>query len=610
MNPRAGMGTALSVSESSDVMIHASNDFIASINIRPHFHPIIDIFTRTVLGYEVLARGDDPFASPYTMFREAARLAATRELEMACCHAALKKIASFPAPLANANYFINVSPVVFSDPQFLDEFTKVKLHEYGIDRKNIVIEITEEKAISNYSTFEKLIAHYTQEGFNIALDDFGSGHSGLITLVASTPHFLKLDMAIVRDVHKHDYKQKLVKAITSFASSVNARLIAEGVECQEELEVLIRYGVRYVQGFIFGTPQPEPYPLSEDWRETLKGLVEKYDVAAVDLDTRISNLVSLPAMIPENTMLCRELDMIFKRDLHLDHVVILNSGMTAGLITRQLFYGLTGGPFGYQLMQKRPIESICKPHPLIVEDKMTVTTLAKLAMDRDYEDLYDPVLVTDTKGLFLGTITMKQVMTKSIELEIRSAMGLNPLTSLPGNNVIHRWITDAFSWPEYTIVYVDLDHFKGYNDVYGFIMGDELLQFTANILSHWLKELPGGAKLGHIGGDDFVIVSPGMVWEETLHHLCMLFDSEKLKLFKSKDVQQGYLDITDRQGRPVKTHLVTMSLAVIDSGKVWNDPNPALFSEIAASLKKKVKQMTAQTGHSGFLFERRQHTES
>ena len=60
---------------------------------------------------------------------------------------------------------------------------------------------------------------------------------------------------------------------------------------------------------------------------------------------------------------------------------------------------------------------------------------------------------------------MKQVMTKSIELEIRSAMGLNPLTSLPGNNVIHRWILDAFSWPGYTIVYVDLDHFKGYNDV-------------------------------------------------------------------------------------------------------------------------------------------------
>ena len=609
MSAGSALGASLSVVESPEAKNRAITDFIASVNIRPHFHPIIDIFTRSVLGYEVLARGRDPFASPYAMFREAARLAAVWELEMACCQAALTKISAFPSPLADANYFINVSPVVFSDPRFLEEFTKAKLQEYGIDRKNIVIEITEEKAISNYSAFQQLIAHYTQEGFNIALDDFGSGHSGLITLVASTPHFLKLDMAIVRDVHKHDYKQKLVKAITSFASSVNARLIAEGVECQEELEVLIRYGVRYVQGFLFGIPQPEPYSLSAEWRDILKGLVEKYDVAAVDLDTRISNLISLPATIPGNTMLCRELDQMFKKNAQLDHVVILNQGTIAGLITRQLFYGLTGGPFGYQLMQKKSIESICKPRPLIVEDKMTVTTLAKLAMDRDYEDLYDPVLVTDGKGLFLGTITMKQVMTKSIELEIRSAMGLNPLTSLPGNNVIHRWITDAFSWAEYTIIYVDLDHFKGYNDLYGFIMGDELLQFTANILSHWLKELPGGAKLGHIGGDDFVIVSPGIVWEETLHHLCMLFDSEKLKLFKSKDVEKGYLDIMDRQGRPVKTNLVTMSLAVIDSRKVWTDPNPALFSEIAASLKKKVKQMTSETGHSGFLFERRQHAE-
>jgi len=230
-------------------------------------------------------------------------------------------------------------------------------------------------------------------------------------------------------------------------------------------------------------------------------------------------------------------------------------------------------------------------------------------MDRTYEELYDPVLVTDCKGAFLGTVTMKQVMTKSIELEIRSAMGLNPLTSLPGNNVIHRWILDVLSWPEYSVIYADLDHFKGYNDVYGFIMGDELLQYTANILSKWLMQLPEGARLGHIGGDDFVIVCRNIISEEALQDLCTLFDSEKLRLFKSKDVENGYIDVLDRQGRPVKMNLVTMSLSVIESSKVWVDPTPAFFAEIAASLKKKVKQMTTQTGRSGFLFERRLYSE-
>ena len=587
-----------------------AENFVQTVQIRPHFHPIVDIFSGTVLGYEVLARGTSPFESPYAMFKEATRLGITWEMEMACCTAAFSKIASLPEPYGSMNYFVNVSPVVFADPRFLDEFTSFSLQQYGIDRRNIVIEITEEKAINNYSTFERLIAHYTQQGFNIALDDFGSGHSGLITLIASTPHYLKLDMAIVRDVHKYDYKQKLVKSMSSFASSVNARLIAEGVECLEELEVLIRYGVRYIQGFIFGTPQPEPYAIDRAWKKTLKGMVEKYDVAAIDLDTRIGGLVTLPKTIAGHTMTCKELDVVFKKQPHLDHIVVLDRGAISGMITRQHFYAVTGGPFGYQLFQKKPIESLCKTNALIVEDKMTVTTLAKLAMDRVSDDLYDPVLIVGPDGTFLGTVTMKQVMSKSIELEIRSAMGLNPLTSLPGNNVIHRWILDALNWPEFTIVYADLDHFKGYNDNYGFIMGDELLSFTAGIIQKWLADLPAGTKLGHIGGDDFVVVCPGIIAEETFHNLCLLFDSEKLKLFKSKDVAQGYLEVVDRRGQQIKTQLVTMSLAVIDSTKIWECPNPALFSEIAASLKKKVKQMTSETGHSGFLCERRLHTDT
>ena len=148
-------------------------------------------------------------------------------------------------------------------------FTQALLKEYGIDQKQIVIEITEEKSFADFLHFEKLVAHYANQGFKIALDDFGSGYSGLITLIASTPHYMKLDMALVRDIHKHDYKQKLVKAIIAFASSVNARLIAEGVETVEELEVLIRYGIRYAQGFLFGLPESEPYALTDVTKITM-----------------------------------------------------------------------------------------------------------------------------------------------------------------------------------------------------------------------------------------------------------------------------------------------------------------------------------------------------
>lgn len=581
-------------------------ELIESHQIRPHFHPVIDLITTSVLGYEILSRGAPPLAMPQQMFAEAKRLGMTWELETACRGAALRKISSLPEKLQSALFFINVSPDIFSDPRFLERFTQTMLKEFGIDQKQIVIEITEEKSFADYLHFERLVAHYANQGFKIALDDFGSGYSGLIALIASTPHYMKLDMVLVRDIHKHDYKQKLVKAIIAFASSVNARLIAEGVETLEELEVLVRYGVRYVQGFIFGLPESEPYDLAEAWKSTVKNLVAKYDLAKVDVDERIGSLVIRPMTIAKATLNCQSLDQIFKKATHLDHVVILDGESIIGMITRQLFYAKTGGAFGYELFHKKSIEFICKQRPLIVEEKMAVTSMANLAMDRLPDDLYDPVIIIDTQGKFLGTVTMKQVMTKAIELEVRSAKGVNPLTNLPGNNIIHRWIHEVLTWPEYSVIYADLDQFKGFNDVYGFLMGDEMLMLTSRVLSEWCDRLPEGTRLGHIGGDDFVIVSRGLIREEVMEALCRTFDHAKLDLFKHSDIERGYIEANDRQSTLIRMPLVTLSLAVIDSGSVLANPHPALFSECAASLKKKVKRLTSATGKSGFAYEQRQ----
>jgi hypothetical protein len=112
--------------------------------------------------------------------------------------------------------------------------------------------------------------------------------------------------------------------------------------------------------------------------------------------------------------------------------------------------------------------------------------------------------------------------------------------------------------------------------------------------------------LGHIGGDDFVIVSRGLIPVQIMEKLCLLFDHAKLDLFKHSDIERGYIESGDRKGTLTRMPLVTLSLAVIDSGSILADPHPALFSECAASLKKKVKRMTSETGKSGFAYEQRQ----
>jgi diguanylate cyclase (GGDEF)-like protein len=155
------------------------------------------------------------------------------------------------------------------------------------------------------------------------------------------------------------------------------------------------------------------------------------------------------------------------------------------------------------------------------------------------------------------------------------------------------------------VLYADLDRFKEYNDCYGFLRGDELIQCLARVLSRALPTLSSVAKLGHIGGDDFVIVSPAVISAESVEALCRQFDLAKIDLFDSGDVERGYFRATDRRGQDVEVPLVTLSVAVVPCEAMQSAEHPGALAQMAASLKRKVKEMTTTSRKSEFLFERR-----
>ena len=128
-------------------------------------------------------------------------------------------------------------------------------------------------AIENMDSFKSVLNHYRRQGYETALDDVGAGESGLNTLLALNPTYLKLDMEIIRDIEKHHNKRSLVKAFVQFANTSNTILIAEGIETEKELAVLIELGVDYGQGFYLGRPEPQLSPLRADIRKTLSGLL-------------------------------------------------------------------------------------------------------------------------------------------------------------------------------------------------------------------------------------------------------------------------------------------------------------------------------------------------
>ncbi|HMJ13316.1 MAG TPA: GGDEF domain-containing protein, partial [Polyangiaceae bacterium] len=206
--------------------------------------------------------------------------------------------------------------------------------------------------------------------------------------------------------------------------------------------------------------------------------------------------------------------------------------------------------------------------------------------------------------------TMKQLITRSAQLEVQTAAGASPLTGLPGNRTISKWLLEVLDSRRFGVVYADLDHFKEYNDAYGFLAGDELIRLAAKVLAGGVTRMGDEARLGHVGGDDFVIVSTTVPVLDMLEELCAEFDRLKLEFFSHEHVQTGAFLAVDRRGAESSLPLTTLSLAVIDGAQFGPDVHPAMLSQVAASLKKRAKQLSYASGRSSFAFERRQHASS
>jgi GGDEF domain-containing protein len=322
------------------------------------------------------------------------------------------------------------------------------------------------------------------------------------------------------------------------------------------------------------------------------------------LEEGIASIVLPAHTLATGSSTGEHLDRLFKADRDLDCVVFVTRGLPTHLVTRERYYSVTGGPYGFTLYQKKPAENVAKASPLVVEKGAGIRLLTRRALDRPREDQYDPVIVTDTDGSVLGIVTIKQLIQRASELEVQVAQLANPLTRLPSGRVVQEWIGRGLAEDSdggLTVAFTDLDRFKELNDVYGLLVGDEMVRRTARVLGEGLSLLGPGARLGHPGGDDFVLVSPRPISSDALREICLRFDREKLELFRPDDLQRGYFYATDDRGNRIRVPLTTLSVAVVGSRALGAERHPAVFSLQAARLRRTARTLTTALGRSGFV---------
>ena len=169
---------------------------------------------------------------------------------------------------------------------------------------------------------------------------------------------------------------------------------------------------------------------------------------------------------------------------------------------------------------------------------------------------------------------------------------ISPLTGLPGNVQIHAELKKRISNNEdFSVLYLDLDNFKAYNDVYGFLKGDQIIKFTADTIIRCVHSyIQDGSFVGHIGGDDFIAILPILHCEEICESIISNFDAQVVKFFTEEDVEKGYIEVANRKGVIEQFALTSISIGVVEADK-GRFANMLEIGEVGAQVKHLAKSI-------------------
>ncbi|QCU89185.1 EAL domain-containing protein [Thiomicrorhabdus sediminis] len=219
------------------------------------FQPLVDVQRREIFGYEALVRGVNQEGAGHVLSKvdDHNRYAFDQSCRMKAIALAAKlgldKVLS-----------INFLPNAVYEPEHCIQSTLQTAKICNFPHEKIMFEITESEAVYDLDHLTKIFRYYQKQGFITALDDFGAGHAGLNTLSKFIPNIMKLDINLVRDIHKDSVKQSILKGMLSIAKDLHISLLAEGVETYEEAAYFKHHGVYLMQGFYFAKPGFQSLP--------------------------------------------------------------------------------------------------------------------------------------------------------------------------------------------------------------------------------------------------------------------------------------------------------------------------------------------------------------
>lgn len=570
-------------------------DIVEHARLTALLQPIVHMADGSVMGYEGLIRGpsDSALHSPLSLFSVARAHGMEVEVEHLCRRVVIRRFAELGLP---GKLFLNVSPECLLVRDARHGHTMQLIHELGIDPGRVIIELTENQPTYDYDMMREAVLHYRRMGFEIAIDDLGEGFSSLRLWSELRPEYVKIDMHFIQGINNDPVKLQFVRSIREIAERSGTRVIAEGIETQAELLVLRDLGVDFGQGYHLARPAAKPAPVNAEAAAALRdNAISIYPHHRhTEKCMSIQKLLRpTPAYAP--ALNNNELYDIFMADPALLVAPIVADGRPLGLVSRYVMLEHFARPYQRELYGKRSCTAFMDAGTIIVDKDSSLQELGYQLANGAAHHLANGFIITED-GNYLGVGTGHDLMREITQLQITAARYANPLTQLPGNVPINEHIERLLgSGASFWACYCDLDHFKPYNDVYGYRKGDDAIQLVGAILSRHID--PDRDFLGHIGGDDFMLLLQSDDWDLRCQALLDEFAQAVQACYQPGDLARGGFSSEDRQGNAVFYPLMTLSLGVVRVG-------PGRFNthhEIATAATAAKAQAKKTRGNSVFL---------
>lgn len=557
----------------------------------PVFQPIVNLTDASIYAHEALTRGPQGthMHTPDALLRAAALEELTRPFEYACMEAALQ---TWGRTKAQGRLFVNVSAdalVKLYDKQGRERLTML-VHSFGVLPRMLVLEITEHERVSDMDQLAEVARELRSTGVSMALDDFGDGRSSLRLWSQLKPEIVKIDKYFTKDISAHADKLKTIQALQQIASIFGSELVAEGIETAQDLRVLRDLGINFGQGYFLGHPDRQPVKYAQiDAQRVLREreITVFPELSRAPNNGQLKNLptVSAPTVNPRTTN--DELAALFLGGPDLHAIALLEGERPVGLINRARFMNEYSKLYYREVWGRKSCVSHANLEPRLIEKNHSIDQLLGILTSTDQRYLADGFIITDN-GQYIGLGTGDQLVRSVTETRIEAARHANPLTFLPGNIPISLHIERLLKKQvNFVACYADLNNFKTFNDHYGYWRGDEMIRLLAKVCMEQCDSQRDF--LGHVGGDDFIMLIQSPNWRERCERVVADFDRCALMMFDESARNAGGIEAEDRQGVLRFFPCTTLSIgAVVIEGSSFTRPEQV--ANLAALAKHDAKR--------------------